>query len=82
MWKKDMSSEEAAQIVERFLSDNSLYPQEWNDFVETTQQDKKVEYYRTRCEDLDPLVNRPEGPDEAAVIELKSIIQALRSEDH
>jgi hypothetical protein len=79
MWKKNMSSEDAAQIIDRFLSDSSLYPQEWNDFVDTPQRDERVEPYRKRCYELDPLVNRPGDQDASAVGELKSIIEALRS---
>lgn len=37
-----MSSEEAAQVIKRFLARESDYPQEWNDF-ETRQQDRIVE---------------------------------------
>jgi hypothetical protein len=82
MWKKDMSPEEAAQIIERFLAGHSLYPQEWNDFVETPQHNSRVEGYRMRCYQLDPLVNRPGDQDAASVAELESIIGMLRSEKH
>ena len=37
MWKKNMNREEVAQLIERFLEDRSLYPQEWNDFVDASQ---------------------------------------------
>ncbi len=74
-----MTSEDAAQVIERFLADAGLYPQEWNDFVETPQRDKKVEFLRKRCYELDPLVNRPGEPDGLAVAELRSIVAALRS---
>lgn len=79
MWKKDMSTEEAAQIIERFLNDKyNDYPGEWGDFVDTPQSDPVVECYRKRCRELDPLVNRPGAQDSAALTELKSIIDALR----
>jgi hypothetical protein len=79
MWKADMSTEEAAQIIERFLNDTyDGYPGEWGDFVETAQRDQTVERYRKRCLELDPLVNRPGTQDEAAVEELRSILRALR----
>jgi hypothetical protein len=80
MWKQNMSSQEAGHLIERFLEARSLYPQEWNDFVETPQQDKEIEVYRKRCYELDPLVNRPGNPDPKAVAELKSVIETLRSQ--
>ena len=79
MWKKDMSPEEAAQVIERFLAGTSLYLQEWNDFAETGQKNARVERHRERCDDLSPLVNRPGEMDQAAVSELRSIIEELRS---
>lgn len=78
-WKRDMSAEEAAQVIERFLVGASSYPEEWPDFAETRQQDARVERYRKRCDELSPLVNRPGEMDEAAVAELRSIIRELRS---
>ncbi len=79
MWKKNMNSEEVAQLIERFLEERSLYPQEWNDFVETSQKDSVVENYRRQCYELDPLVNCPGVPDPDAVARLKGIIERLRS---
>jgi len=73
-----MSPEEAAQVIERFL-DGPCDSIEWCDFAETGQQDPKVEHYRKRCDKLSPLVNRPGGMDDAAVAELRSIIEELRS---
>ena len=78
MWKKNMTTGEAAQIIERFLENRSLYPQEWNDFVETPQNDIKLDIYRKRCHQLDPLVNRPGEMDPTAVAELRSMIDELR----
>jgi hypothetical protein len=78
MWKKDMTTSEAAQIIERFLENRSLYPQEWNDFVESSQHDKKLDVYRKRCDRLDPLVNRPGDMDPTAVAELREMIDELR----
>jgi hypothetical protein len=77
-WKRDMSPQEAAQVIERFLAETELYPFEWTDFAETKQQDPRVEPYRKRCDKLSPLVNRPGEMDEAAVAELKSMIEELR----
>ena len=69
---------EAADLIERFLNVAERYPQEWNDFVEASPVDVRVEPYRIRCYNLDPLVNRPVGPDPDAIQELKAIVTALR----
>jgi hypothetical protein len=79
-WKKNMNLQEVADLIERFLEKRSLYPQEWNDFVDTTQRDKRTDAYRKRCYALDPLVNRPGAPDPEAVAELRSMVDALRSQ--
>ena len=73
-----MTPEEAAAVIERFLGQtpDSI---EWCDFSETPQRDTTVELYRKRCDELSPLVNRPGEMDEAAVAELRSIIEELRS---
>lgn len=78
-WKRDMSPEQAAQVIQRFLTETELYPFEWTDFAETKQQDPRVELYRKRCDKLSPLVNRPGEMDQTAVAELRSIIEKLRS---
>jgi hypothetical protein len=49
MWKKNLTANEAAKVIERFLENCSLYPQEWNDFVDTPQLDKVVENFRLEC---------------------------------
>ena len=78
MWKPDMTAEEAAGVIERFI-DGPGDSIEWCDFAETRQKDAQVEAYRKRCDKLSPLVNRPGEMDEAAVAELRSIVQELRS---
>lgn len=80
MWNKNMSPEDAALLIQRFLEGKDQYPQEWNDFVETPQRNQRVENYRGQCYDLDPLVNRPGTPDPAAVARLREIISLLRAE--
>jgi len=80
MWTGDMSIEQAAQIVERFLDRSSLYPQEWHDFVETPQRNGAVVSLRKSCYQLDPLVNKPGSPDASAVAELRQILTVLRSQ--
>jgi hypothetical protein len=77
-WKPDMIAEEAARVRERFL-DGTSDSIEWFDFAETRQRDRRAERYRTRCHELSPLVNRPDEMDEAAVVELRSIVGELRS---
>jgi hypothetical protein len=78
MWKKTMNREEVAQLIGRFLENKSEYPQEWNDFVDTPQDNSVIENYRRECDELDPLVNRPD-PDPNAVARMKGIIDRLRS---
>jgi len=66
-------------VIERFLAEAESDPFEWTDFAETPQKDPQVEQMRKRCDKLSPLVNRPGEMDAAAVAELKSIIQQLRT---
>jgi len=77
-WKPDMTPEEAAGVIERFI-DGPGDSIEWCDFAETRQKDPRVEICRKRCDKLSPLVNRPGDMDTAAVAELRSIIKDLRS---
>jgi len=77
-WKRDMTTEEAAAVIERFLGETPDSV-EWCDFAETPQRDRTVERYRRRCDQLSPVVNRPGEMDEAAVAELRSMTEELRS---
>ena len=77
--RRSKSATEVADLIERFVEGRSLYPQEWNDFVESSQHDPNIDTFRKRCDQLDPLVNRPSAPDPEAVAELRSMIAALRS---
>jgi len=43
---------EVADIIVRFLSGSGLYPQEFNDFFESSLSDPKLDAYRQRCEML------------------------------
>lgn len=79
MWKKNMTSEEVAQLIERFLDNQSLYPQEWNDFVDTPQTSPVIEAYRRQCEDLEHRFNYQSEPDEIALAQLQEMIVRLRS---
>ncbi len=80
-WKGNMNFHEVADIIERFLSKNSSYPQEWNDFIETSQSDWKVNAYRKCCYELDPLVNSRQEPETAATAVLKTLANELRNSD-
>ena len=73
------TSNEIADLIERFLSDQLAYPQEWNDFVNCESLvDLSLKSYWKRCYDLDPLVNCPNPVDETAVAELRCIAVELR----
>lgn len=78
---RDKTVLEVADVIERFLKGRSLYPQEWNDFVDRSQKNRIVDAYRKRCYELDPLVNRPGEPDPDAVAELQKMISTLRQSD-
>jgi hypothetical protein len=77
--RKEKTAGEIADLIERFLNGSSLYPQEWNDFVECGHPDKMLDSYRRRCDLLDPLVNCPEPQDPKALQELRNMVQELRT---
>jgi hypothetical protein len=77
--KRNLTALQMADLIERFLDRKSLYPQEWNDFVERSQRDRQMDKFRKRCYDLGPLVNHPGEPDPDAVAELRSLVATLRS---
>ncbi len=76
--KKGQTAKQVAEIIERFLNGTSLYPQEWNDFIECSQPDPKLDSYRKRCYLLDPDVNSPEPQDPEAIVELRCMVAELR----
>lgn len=78
MVSRRLTATEVADLIQRFLDHKSLYPQEWNDFVDSSQKDPVMNAYRKRCYDLDALVNRPGTADAIAILELRSIIDELR----
>ena len=43
---------QVADVIERFLSGSSLYPQEFNDFIDCGLSDPRLDVYRERCEML------------------------------
>jgi hypothetical protein len=76
--RRSRTKTEVADLIERFLDNRESYPQEWNDFVEGSDPDPAIDAYRTKCYDLDPLVNTHEPAEEDAVLELRRVIEELR----
>ena len=79
-WNGNMTLRDTALLIERFLEDGPQYPQEWNDFIDTPQRDEKVEAYRRRCYELDSLISHPGEPNPEATAELRSIVEAIKSQ--
>jgi len=77
--RKPKTAEEIAGLIERFLNGTSLYPQEWNDFVDRTHADTVLDSYRKRCYLLDPRVNCLDTQDPEALAQLRSIVEELRT---
>jgi hypothetical protein len=76
--RKSTNATEIAGIVARFPSGTTLYPQEWNDFIECRHPDAHLDSYRQRCYELDPLVNSPGAQDTKALAELRGMVGELR----
>lgn len=76
--RREKTAWEIAGVIQRFLNGTSLYPQEWNDFVECSHPDPMLDSYRKRCYALDPLVNSPMPQDPDAIAELRGMIEKLR----
>jgi hypothetical protein len=68
-----------ADLIERFLDGKGLYGQEWNDFVEVSQNDWRMDAYRRSCYELDPIVNCPDPQDPIALSVLRSLVLSLRT---
>jgi hypothetical protein len=82
-----MTSAQAADVIERFISRSERYPQEFNDFFESALLAPELDVYRQRCEVLHSEFE-PHGGEEglqktlreaAAIKELEQIIAELRS---
>jgi hypothetical protein len=80
--RRNLTVHDAGHIIERFLSNSLRYPQEWNDFVESKQRITETERVRLRCYQLDPLVNCPAEPAEAALGELRMMAASARVETY
>jgi len=76
--RKPRTATEIAGIIERFLDGSSLYPQEWNDFVECPERDERLDPYRRKCYELDSLVNCPAPQNPKAITELRNMVEELR----
>jgi hypothetical protein len=75
--KPALRSAEAAALIDRFVEGKLRYPQEWNDFIEAGTVEPRVEPFRRRCYELDPLVNVQGNPNRQALAELRSISKQL-----
>ena len=51
-WNGDLTHSEMADLIERFFDGKGLYAQEWNDFVEVSQNDWRMDAYRRCCYEL------------------------------
>jgi hypothetical protein len=76
--RKSKNATEIADVISRFLTGKSLYPQEWNDFIECRHPDAHLDWYRKRCYELDPLVNCPDPQDAKALADLRTMVDELR----
>ncbi len=47
---RDKTAGEIVDLIERFLLHQCAYPQEWNDFVECSNRDPRLDSFRKRCE--------------------------------
>ena len=79
--RKSKSATEMANIIERFLSNASMYPAEWNDFISRTHPDTSLDSYRKRCAELSAEIDsstwNSQGP--KAQTELRGILHELRT---
>jgi hypothetical protein len=80
MNRRELSGEQIADLIERFLHDRLAYPQEWNDFIECSQKTAQMDRYRKICYELDPLVNSPDAQDHVALERLQNLVIELRDQ--
>ena len=80
MSRRDLSREQIADLIERFLNNRLAYPQEWNDFIEGSQKSVQMDCYRKVCYEFDPLVNNHEPQDRMALEKLWNLIIELRNQ--
>jgi hypothetical protein len=78
MWSANLTAKKAAELLERYMSDSSEYPQELNDFIDTRQGNPQVERVRKRCKELETFVNGEGNVSPSAVEELRFAIDELK----
>ena len=85
MSRRQKTAGEIADLIERFLSNQLTYPQEWNDFTDCSQQDPCLDALRKQCEmvsaQFEPgheSLDSREARDTDATEQLKSIAVRLR----
>ena len=49
---RDKTAAEIADLIERYLSNRCAYPQEWNDFVDCSNRDPKLDAVRRQCDTI------------------------------
>jgi hypothetical protein len=79
--RRERTAGDIAGIIEGFLTDASLYPQEWSDFVECRESNSELDLYRKRSELFGPLVNSPDPKNFGAIAELQGMVAKLRQFD-
>jgi hypothetical protein len=80
MSRRELSEKQIADLIERFLNSQLAYPQEWNDFIECSQETVQMDRYRKVCYELDPLVNSHEPQDPVALEKLRNLVIELRNQ--
>ena len=78
---KNLTKKEIGTLIENWLNRQSLYPGEWNDFIDGKQKSYITDAYRAICYELDPLIN-PEDPLDGGTAELvlRSLAKILQED--
>lgn len=67
--------------MERFVNNESLYPQEWNDFIDCGQENPETEAIRRRCDEvIQPLLEEQGEVAEKAIAEVHAMIRWMRNQ--
>jgi hypothetical protein len=80
MSRRDLSREQIADLIERFLNNQLAHPQEWNDFIDCSQKSVQMDRYRKVCYEFDPLVNSHEPQDLVALERLQNLVIELQNQ--
>jgi hypothetical protein len=79
---------EIADLIDRFLSNQLAYPQEWSDFTDCSNRDPKLDVFRKQCEVISSALetHRPPSLDlnrderrQDAIDDLKRVAAELRA---